>query len=121
MLAGDVKEMVPLYYIYFGHVQHLKDWWNNIQEIMLEVLKKKFQISAKLSILGSTIKLQDLSFKKRWIILALTTSKPILLLRHWRKKGMPHYEEWSTTMAPLAAFERVTYSLLNKLHHFMFT
>ena len=98
----------------------LKDWWNNIQEIMFEVLNKRFQISAKLSILGSTTELQDSDlsfFEKRWIILALTTAKRILL-RHWRKSRPPPYEEWTSTMAQLAAFERVTYSLLNRLDHY---
>lgn len=61
----------------------LKDWWNNIHQIIFEVLHKKFQISTKLSILGSTTELQDKDFsyfEKRWIILALTTAKRTLLL-----------------------------------------
>lgn len=101
----------------------LKDWWNNIHKIIFEVLHKRFQISAKLAVLGSTIELQDLhfsSFEVRWIILALTTAKRILL-RHWRKRYLPHHEEWSTTMAQLAAYERVTYSLLDKLDQYVFT
>ncbi len=64
-------EMVLLPYIYFGHVQH---FMNHIQQVIFELLKRKFQVSAKLSILGSTTELQDSdlsSFEKRWIILAL--------------------------------------------------
>lgn len=98
----------------------LKDWWNNIYQIIFEVLHKKFPISAKLCVLGSTIELHDNDFscfEKRWIILALTTAKRILL-RHWRKKHPPPYEEWTTTMAQLAACERVTYSLLDKLDQY---
>lgn len=51
----------------------LKDWWNNIHQIIFEVLHKRFKISAKLCVLGSTTELKDndfTCFEKRWIILA---------------------------------------------------
>lgn len=101
----------------------LQDWWKNKKEIIYDVLKRRFPISPKLAILGSTLELPDSkfsSFEKRWITLALTTAKRVLL-RHWMKKLPPPYEEWLTTMAKLASYEKVTYGLLNKQHHYDYT
>lgn len=73
----------------------LKYWWENILQILHELLSKKFTVSAKTIILGSTCELKDSDLfpsEKKWIILAVTTVKCILL-RHWRKKYPPPYEE----------------------------
>lgn len=89
-------------------------------EVIFSVLKRRFGISPKLSILGITTELSDgdfSSYTKRWIILALTTAKRVLL-RLWRKKNPPPYEEWLKTMAKLASYEKVTYGLLDKLHQY---
>lgn len=95
----------------------LKDWWTNIHQII--VRHNTFQISAKLS----STELQDNDFlclQKRWIILALQTAKRILL-RHWRRKIATSLWRMTTRVAQLAAYERVTDSLLDKLDYHMFT
>uniref|UniRef100_A0A3B4EYQ9 Reverse transcriptase domain-containing protein n=1 Tax=Pundamilia nyererei TaxID=303518 RepID=A0A3B4EYQ9_9CICH len=82
----------------WSHIE-TENWWENIMEVIFSVLKRRFGISPKLSILGITTELSDgdfSSYTKRWIILALTTAKRVLL-RHWRKKSPPPYEEWLKT------------------------
>ncbi len=86
----------------------LKYWWNNIQHVLFKVVKKHFPITVKLFMLGITTEPKDSglsSSEQSWVVLAITTAK---LLRHWKKD--PPREEWATTMAQLASYERVSYS-----------
>lgn len=58
-------------------------------EVIFSVLKRRYRISPKLSTLGITTGLSECDFSphyKKWIILALTTTKQVLL-RHWRGGG----------------------------------
>lgn len=89
----------------YGHLTSL-DITLKIYLILL--LKRKFHISVKLSILGSTTELMVLelsSFQKRWIVLDFTIATWILLRHRW-EKCPPLYKEWTTTLAQWAARER---------------
>ena len=53
--------------------------------------------------------------------MALATAKQILL-RHWREsRPRVVMKNTTTTMAPQAAYERVTYSVLKRLDHYTLT
>ncbi|MEQ2257280.1 hypothetical protein ILYODFUR_033144 [Ilyodon furcidens] len=77
----------------------------NMSEIIFSILDRRFQISLKLSVIGSTTGLPDSSHEKSWIILALTTCKQILLT-HWGQKR--------------ESDEKMSDGILDKLYQFHF-
>ena len=83
----------------------LKDWWNNIQEIMVisKVWKQILPNGCPLFFSVSMWQVHSDFSPKRQISLALTTVKWIIL-RHWRKKNscptVKNIRNWSSCCRP---------------------
>lgn len=92
-------------------------WWM-VTERIGQILGKNIKPTPTLCILNkldTTIKIT--SQKLRWLKVALTTAKRVIL-RHWKSQEIPSYEEWFLTLAETASFERLIYKINEKLQLF---
>lgn len=70
MLAADVMRRENLFYIFPRLSLLPKIWLKNIMEVIFEILVRRFNVTAKLKVLGSTLELPDSHFspiEKRWL------------------------------------------------------
>ena len=104
-----------------GHLVHVlwscdrvQQFWANIYDNLCEILETQIPFSPRLFILGDHSVLTGHNKQiKSWIQTSIMIGRQILV-RVWRKEGVPPVYEWAAEMARVAAFEKMSYEQMGR-------
>ena len=93
----------------------IQDYWSVIHGRLERITGLKIPFSPRLFILGDPSMLKNVSpHLAEWIQTAIMSGRR-LLVKDWKAPGAPAPSLWDSSLGQLAAYERLSYRLLNRV------
>lgn len=105
-----------------GHLIHtlwfcdkVQVFWNRVHVHLCEISEVQFPFNPRLFVLGDdSVLTEGDKYIKNWIQTSIMIGRQILL-RGWKKEGVPSVQEWAAELARVAAFEKISYVRFDRL------
>ena len=98
----------------------VQEYWNDIHDRLQKITGLVIPFNPLLFILGDRATLEDIApFLAEWIQTALMLGRR-LLIKDWKSASTPAPSHWFSSLGQLAALERLSYRLLDKMDNYDF-
>lgn len=96
----------------------IQEFWSSIHKVIEKIVGQTIPFCSRLYILGDPSMLRHLpSPLAQWTQTTIMMGRK-LLVREWRGPSVPSFALWHSSLAQLAALERLSYRLLNRVDDF---
>ena len=97
----------------------VQGFWREVQDYIHTILTEEIPFAPTLYVLGDPAALEELShYDAEWVQTALMLGRKLIVMK-WKDPNAPTAAEWYIQLGKLAALERLSFRLLNRVEVYM--